>query len=301
MRKAVNHVLTPLSFLAAISLAWLMAAGCENGPPAPAETVSSLPEDLAIDFEPATVGTLSGQVKWEGPIPQVPPVVTRPCSVAMEGLREKLVRDNPNAPDIDPQSRAVRGAVVYLRGVDRHRSRPWDLPPVRVELRDRRVHVLQGEADSSVGFVRRGDQVELTSREALFHSLHFRGPSFFGVSLPDADIRIKRRLGANGLVEVSSGAGYYWMRGYLFVDDHPYYARTDARGHFAFNQVPPGCYDVVCWLPNWHEERHERDPDTCLISRFIFQPAVELVQTVELRPSESGIINFALSEIDFAP
>jgi hypothetical protein len=141
----------------------------------------------------------------------------------------------------------------------------------------------------------------MVSRDALFHSLHFRGPTFFGVALPDPEQPLSRRLGANGLVELSSGAGYYWMRAYLFVDDHPYYARTDAHGQFVFERVPPGRYELVCWLPSWHEARHERDPDTCLISRLIFQPPAEQVRAVEVGERESGTIKFVVSEKDFAP
>src|SRR5437588_279064 len=55
----------------------------------------------------------------------------------------RLTRDNPHAPQIDPAAGVV-GAVNYLRGVDPMLSRPWDLPPVTVEHRDRQLSVVQG-------------------------------------------------------------------------------------------------------------------------------------------------------------
>jgi hypothetical protein len=265
-----------------------------------AEPAAGLAADLGIDFDQASAGTLRGQVTWEGPIPTVPPIETRPCAIAIEGLQPRQAFENPNAPDIDPQTGAVRNAVVFLRGVPRRRSRPWDLPLVRVEHRDRRLHIVQGPSDSRVGFVRRGERVEMVSREALFHSLHVRGAAFFAVPFPDPDQPLCRTLDKNGVVELSSGAGYYWMHAYLLVDDHPYYARTDAQGRFELTQVPPGRYEAVCWLPNWNEARHERDPDTGLICFLHFQPPVERVREVSVKPGENMALVFTLPETLFS-
>jgi hypothetical protein len=85
------------------------------------------------------------------------------------------------------------------------------------------------------------------------------------------------------------------MRGYLFVDDHPYYTRSDIAGGFRLEQVPPGEYELVCWLPNWHEAAHERDGDTCLISRLTFRPPVEVVQPLVLGRAERKTVGFTVS------
>jgi hypothetical protein len=38
-----------------------------------------------------------------------------------------------------------------------------------------------------------------------------------------------------------------WMRGWVVVTDHPFYAVTDADGGFALGDVPPGRYTVNVW------------------------------------------------------
>src|SRR5262249_30904512 len=154
-------------------------------------------------------------------------------------------------------------AVVYLRGVDPARARPWDHPPVCVELRDYQIHVRQGDEEGRVGFVRRGAEVTAVSREPVFDSLQARGAAFFTLAFPDPDRPRTRRCPRAGVVELSSGVGHFWMRGHLFVSDHPYLARTDAAGRFSLPRVPAGRYELVCWLPDWHESSHERDADTC--------------------------------------
>ena len=70
--------------------------------------------------------------------------------------------------------------------------------------------------------------------------------------------------------------------GYLFVDDHPYYTRTDSEGRFRLTGVPPGCYEVVCWLPDCREDRHEGDPETSLVTRVYFRPPLGSVRPVQL-------------------
>ncbi|HXR25735.1 MAG TPA: carboxypeptidase-like regulatory domain-containing protein, partial [Candidatus Binataceae bacterium] len=38
-----------------------------------------------------------------------------------------------------------------------------------------------------------------------------------------------------------------WMEGWWYVVGNPYYAVTDASGHFAIANVPPGTYTIQVW------------------------------------------------------
>jgi hypothetical protein len=278
----------------------VLPLSCEDAPPSPV-TPPSEPTELAAQFDPATTGTLQGRVTWGGDAPQVPPFSTRPHPLAGLGLRERQVRENPNAPQIEAVGRGIAQAVVYLRGIDPARSRPWDLPPVRVEMRDRRLFVVQGEREARVGVVRRGAAVTMLSRDTFFHSLHGDGATFLSLAFPDAGQPLSRRLQQNGLVEWSSNCGYYWLRGYTFVTEHPYFAITDATGRFTLPQVPAGEYEVVCWLPNWNVARRDLDPDMAITSRVRFRPPVERVQRVSLSRQQTGAEDFHLSREMFGP
>ena len=105
----------------------------------------------------------------------------------------------------------------------------------------------------------------------------------------------------NGLVELSSGAGQFWMRAYLFVDDHPYYARTGADGRFTLSQAPPGDYELVCWMPDWREAGHEIDAETRLVTRLTFGPPLEVVQPVRIDSGKTATVDFTLSLDSFKP
>jgi len=270
------------------------ALGCGDARPQPPPAVAP-PSDAGSRYDPATAGTISGHVHWSAELPVVPPLLEPINPLAADPLTEKTPWPNPNAPVIDPSTRGVQGAVVFLRGIDPRRARPWDLPPVRVVQEDRQCHVRQGASDAAVGFVRRGDAVEMVSADPVFHSLHAGGAAFFTLAFPDSDRPRTRRLVDPGVVELTSAAGYFWMRGYLFVDDHPYYTCTDASGRFDLTDVPPGQFEAVCWLPDWREARHERDPESTLVTRLYFRPPWETVQPVELAPNGLAAVDFAVA------
>jgi hypothetical protein len=280
----------------------LGVAGCDQLPPPAAETPRPSPEPVPVGpFDAVNSGIIRGRVSWRGDVPTVPPLRVRSNPFYGGPLKEDRLPDNPNAPVVDRTSRGVGNAVVFLRGVDAAKARPWHHAPLRIEQRDAALHILQGDSDSRVGFVRQNGTVELVSKDPWLHMLRASGAAFFTLAFPDPEQPLTRRLTKKGIVELTSGCGYYWMRAYLFVDDHPYYARTDKRGRFVLEQVPPGRYQLVCWTPNWLKVGHERDPESGLIVRYFFRPPLQQEREIVVPPA--GIVNtdFSVSTAAYLP
>jgi hypothetical protein len=252
-------------------------------------------------FDPAAAGGIEGRVVWSGESPIIEPFPYLLPGGLGGDAKAAHWRNNPFTPIIDPDSHGVSEAVVYLRGIDPHRCRPWDHARVLVEQRGLELHIRQGETDGRVGFVRCGDEVEMVSRDRRLHVLHARGPSWFARTFPEAGQPLFRPLDQSGVIELTSGAGYFWMRGYLLVDEHPYYTRTDAEGRFVLSQVPPGRYELVCWVPNWREIGRDREPESGRVARIQFAQAVAITQMVEVKPRWTAESRFVLSINDFEP
>jgi hypothetical protein len=276
--------------IAALLMAAFLA-GCTEAPSEiPAQPPA--PDTTSLDFDPATAGSIQGRVTWEGPLPRVEPFEVAPIVAGIGQIRERTMQPNPNRPLVHAKNQGVGNAVVFLRGIDLSRSRPWGHPPVLIEQKHRQFRIVQGDRPSSFGFIRRGESVEMVSRDPVFHGIRANGAAYFSVMFPDPDRPRRRTLTDRGVVELSSAAGQIWMRAYLFVDDHPYYARTDADGRFRLEGVPPGDYELVAWMPSWHVVSQERDPESCQVVRVTFGPAVEAAQNLSLAPAETIPVEF---------
>jgi len=273
-------------FQATATVCCLFAVGCAEEPP---QSAAPAPPSSAA-FDPTAAGEFSGQVRWQGDVPAADMLEMRTDPPVARGK----FTPNPNHPRIDPASKGIANAIVFLRGVDPRAARPWDHPPVRVEMRDLILHVLQGDSDSGVGIVRAGDDVGFVSRESTFHALEVRGAAFLSLRFVEPKIVTTRRLENKGIVDMTSAAGYYWLRAYVLVDEHPYYARTDSQGRFVLKQVPPGEFHLVAWLPNPRLERRVRDPENGLVTRLVFAPPVEIQRRVRLGSKETRREDFTI-------
>lgn len=270
-------------------------AGCGEALPGPGGNPTPAPVEIGSQFDAANAGTINGRVVWDGPHPLVPPLEIRYFTAPPSPPRPRLVRDHPFAPLIHSASGGVGNAVVFLRKVDPRKARPWDHGPVAIDHQERSMEVVQGSNRSRVGFVQRGTAIALVSHEPVLNIVQARGAAFFSLALPEADQPLSRVLTQKGRVDLTSGAGYYWMRATLFVDDHPYYARTDAQGAFVLPQVPPGRYQLVCWMANWNKLSHDREPESGLITRMTFQPTLEMVQDVDVEARAEVRLDFKVS------
>lgn len=272
----------------------VLFTGCDASPaPSPVTPKPQVPASQSAFLSPGF--TLTGRVVWDGPSPSVPAVkLVR----GQSGGRGTIVRRQaPNAPRIDPETGGIAGAVVSLRGVNLAAARPWDHPPVTIELDDERPMVRQGDGPpDTVGFVRQGDAVTLVSRQNRFHVLRARAAAFWSLAFPDPDRPRSRRLEHEGRVDLTSAAGCYWMHGYLFVSEHPYWTKTAADGRWKLPNVPPGEYEVVVWLPSWRVARVERDPESGAVARWTMAPGMEQARKTRMEPNGATIADFVFKE-----
>jgi hypothetical protein len=275
-----------------------LLAGCDPAPVVPEPDPPAPPDETGTLFEPATTGSIFGQVIWDGEVPDVPPYRVAPFMSTNPALNKPLVKPNPNAPAIDPDSHGIGSALVFLRGIDPRRGRPWDLPPVEVELKDLHLQVVQGGPPGRFGIVRRGDNIRMVSRQPVLYSLHADGAAFFTLPFPDPDRPLTRRLPVRGVVELTD-ASFYWMRSYLFIDEHPYYCPADARGNFTLPQVPAGDYQLVCWLPSWIERERHLDPDSYQPVRIYYAAPLEKIERVTIQTGMTTPVKFRVSAKDF--
>lgn len=284
-----------------LALILLLPMGCgDPGAPAgPSTPITALGQAFVAEH----VGTIQGQVKWQGDLPVVPPFQVHAFHDYSNTKRLHGNYPNPHAPPIDAETRGVGQVVLMLRQVESKVSKPWHHPPVKVQIEPERLRIVQGDSRGAIGFVQRGAEINCLSRDSQYHTLRARGAAYFTLPFVDADPDrpTRRHLDQNGVVELVDGPGFYWRRAYLFVLEHPYAALSDRDGRFVLEDVPAGTYHLVAWMPNWHIARVEHDPETAIINRMIFAPAVEIEQTVTVRSKETSEATILMSTKLFDP
>jgi hypothetical protein len=145
---------------------------------------------------------------------------------------------------IERRDTRLGGAVVWLSDARAGKplpiSRRFQLELSGCLLTPRAQPVLAGgtlnvkSADpirSRLSFVRRPSN-EITSVVTMNDA---------GQVVPD-----ERVLGTPGVLEVR-GELHPWLRAWLVVFDHPYYASSGADGAFTLDSVPPGTYRLHAW------------------------------------------------------
>ena len=78
-----------------------------------------------------------------------------------------------------------------------------------------------------------------------------------------------------------------WMKAWIMVADHPYFAITDENGNFKIENVPAGEYEIVFWqekLSNLPKKKYEIPSNTVSVTvtddgnttaDFVFQKPVK--------------------------
>jgi len=125
--------------------------------------------------------------------------------------------------------------------------------PGRVKLTNRNCRFQPRVQAATVGAT-----LVVGNDDDILHNTHgyFEGgATFFNLGLPFRGIEVPRPLARAGMITFKCDAGHTWMRGFLLVLDHGFYAVSDASGRFRIPQVPAGSYRMKAW----HERLGSRD------------------------------------------
>jgi plastocyanin len=92
-----------------------------------------------------------------------------------------------------------------------------------------------------------GGTVDFLNSDRLLHNIHAMpklNASFNRTQPKSRTVPIK--FDKPEIVRINCDL-HFWMRGWVVVAAHPYYAITGANGQFAFDNLPPGSYKLNVW------------------------------------------------------
>jgi hypothetical protein len=234
-------------------------------------------------------GTISGTVKWAGPVPHIPSMTINKdfevCDPDSEKKRdlERLV--------IGPDG-GIANTVVYLKDITSGKA--MDLPEQRRFLDQKHCRY-----EPHIMLVPANGTLEMKSSDAVLHTVHMEGVASYNLPFPFQNRVNTRTMPTAGLVNVRCNGGHTWMNAEIFVVPHPYYAVTDINGNFRLTDVPPGTYQLVAWHEGWGVLREESAFDVLTerrVERPIFSEPKSWQKKVAVRAEDQSVVNFTISE-----
>ncbi len=233
-------------------------------------------------------GTISGNVKWSGPVPH---------SLDFPITKDAQVCD-PNSKKTADLERLVIGpdggvanTIVYLKNVSAGKA--MDLPEQRRHLDQKSCryipHILLVPQNAALGMM---------SSDPTLHTVHMDGAATFNLPFPFPDRLTTRNMPNPGLVSLRCNGGHVWMNAEMMVVTHPYYAVTDESGRYQFTNVPAGTYQIVAWHEGWTLAGKENSYDVLTersVQRPVFTQPKSWEKSVTVKPNGSSSVDFVIS------
>jgi len=178
-------------------------------------------------------GTISGEVKFAGN-PPTPEKIATTKDQDVCGKTEKV-----NEALLVGPNKGIQNVVVSLTNVQKGKKMPET--GATLDQKDCRYapHVVLSPA---------GAELAILNNDGILHNIHTystKNPPF-NRAQPKFKKEMKEKFAEPETVKLTCDA-HGWMNGWLVVQDHPYYAVTDANGAFKMTDVPAGDYEVKFW------------------------------------------------------
>jgi plastocyanin len=210
----------------------LLLAACNSSPQPPQEPVAP-----AVD--PSTAASLSGRVVFDGTLP--PAEVIRmegdpKCISAAQGEERRTEYFVSN------DGKSLGNVFVYVKEGLPQRMYPVPSQPVVLDQQKcRYVPRVLG--------IQVGQALEVRNSDPLLHNVRGDGainqPFDFGQPLQG--IKTTHTFMTREVMVPVKCQVHAWMRGYIGVLEHPFFAVSDGDGRFSIPQLPPGTYTIEAW------------------------------------------------------
>ena len=190
-------------------------------------------------------GTLVGKVNYEGKAPKAKPLkmdADPVCSKSHDGkvYNESFILD---------ENKNLKNVMVWLKDV----KYKGDIPKEPAIIDQKGCvyipHVLG---------VMKNQKVIIKNSDATLHNIHSmaKNNDQFNFAMPQV---VKKKETVFNKVEdpfYIKCDVHPWMKTWVGVFDHPYYAVTDKNGNYKIENIPAGEYEVIAWQEKFKMKKH---------------------------------------------
>jgi hypothetical protein len=194
---------------------------------------------LLVSTATAIAADVSGVIKLDGPQPKRPPLPLTPES-------RKLYEGRPYPRDeveMVNEKREIQNVFVYIqKGLPAGKTYP---APKKPALLDQQRSMFRPRVQGLVV----GQDFAMRNSDPIIHNVRSLSQENrpFNIAQPaGTPDRLKRFSDKEGPIELRCDF-HPWMRAYIFVMEHPFFAITDPQGRFQIKNLPPGEYTLATW------------------------------------------------------
>lgn len=213
-----------------------------NKPPASAsQAATPTGTGAATPPAPAGNGTIKGTVKLTGKAPEM--------KVPTARAKAEFCKDNKdvkyNAVIVNKDGMLKDTLVRIVNGGVKGKFDPPKAHAV-IEQKDCMYSPrIQG--------VVAGQDVDIKNLDGTLHNVHtYKGTdSWFNQGQPKDSPAIDKPMPDDPTIVKFACDVHPWMRGFVIVTDHPFFAVSDADGKFQIDKIPAGSYTVEAWHPHY--------------------------------------------------
>ena len=188
-------------------------------------------------------GTLSGRVNFDGKPPKKRSIKMDADPVCGSSHKEPVY----NQSFIINEAGYLQNVLVYLKDVKYDGNTP-----------DTQAVIDQNGCMYSphVQGMMVGQDLLIKNSDATLHNIHGLpklNPEFnFAMPKVVKEKAIKMAKAEN-FIKIKCDV-HSWMKAYISVFDHPYFAVTDDSGHYQIDNIPPGDYEVIAWQEKFKDK-----------------------------------------------
>jgi len=97
-----------------------------------------------------------------------------------------------------------------------------------------------------------GQELDIKNQDGTLHNVHtFKGTeTWFNQAQPKGSPEISKELEETKVIKFTCDV-HPWMRGFVVVSSHPFFAISGKDGTFTIDKVPAGKYDIEAWHPHY--------------------------------------------------
>ncbi len=249
----VSKARNPWVLLTSSGLLVCVVAVISGGAPQSGSRASTSAREVKVvnaDFRDNGFGSIKGRLVWGGPtVPVLDPLV----AVGKAGRDPNICGATSAIPDrqlvVDPVTKGIEYGIAYLiqpkgRNPKAEKALLAETPTVVIDQKN-------CEFIPYVTVIHQDQKVVFHSSDSANHNLHlapFTNPAF------------NQMISGNGALEKTFVAEkriipltcdiHPWMKAYIKVLDHPFFAVTKKDGSFEITGVPVGEQRLVLWQPS---------------------------------------------------